>query len=707
MRRVFKVSRLCLVIVCLVQQPQAAHSAALKGRVVDTGGQPVAGAKIRVWRKIRAPGALPRNEPVLFEKEETLEVDDAGRFTTPDVFDNTAPLRLVAEAEGLLAGRSGWLIPQDGVTEIEEIVLPRLRSFIGQVIDIQGAPIEGATVSNRDGHRTVETKTGRTGKFLLEGVPADGQFLFVQKPSYCLTGVVIGGEKPVELRLSRSDEPTNPLMAQPSVLTVAQRALLAHRALDPYLDALATGGSYGEKLFALRALAMSDPMAAITLLNKVGFDATRMESARYEAFRDWMRGRAAEDWDKIFLLAKAWASDDWAATWPGASAGAKREGIDPLWPRDWAASWLAYGATIYMPMTDERRTRQWLDEATALTRAGIRANTKVECLAIVSEGFSGLGDRQRAAAIAREAEAAANELPADQRQSDHVCCNLARAFAPIDLPAALTWLDQAKDDWQFVSHGVWIAVHLARTDAMKAEEVWNHLGDWRVHGHKDVGWRDKSAPDVCFRLAQRDLEVARRVAATVNETLLKLQTQAAIARALGGDTGQKLLREAIGDPEFRRTQDERGSQLNASTRLAWFLPLFEEVDPVLGRDVLWEALSLRPLRPTVELLDDEALLCDAALAQMIARYEPAIARALLGPAVRSLPHMDFFQAPQVVGAAGYVDPRWAVELLDQLAEPSSASRREPKNNARLRAAHVIGLADAEYWQEAGFWEPAR
>jgi hypothetical protein len=707
MRQVFKVNRPALVILCLLQQPQAAHSAELKGRVVDTAGRPVAGAKIRVWRKIQAPGAFSRNEPVLFAKEETLRADDAGRFATPDVFDNTAPVRLVAQADGLLAGRSAWLIAQASVTEIEDIVLPRLRSFVGQVTDSQGAPIEGATVFNRDGHHAVETKTGRTGKFFLEGVPADGQLLFVQKPGYRLTGVVIGGEKSLELRLARSEEPTNPLLAQPSPLTVAQRAVLAHRALDPYLDALTTGGSYGEKLFALRALVMTDPMAAITLLDKVGFEATRMESARYEVFRDWMRGRAAEDWDKIFALAKSWASDDWAATWPIASAGAKREGIDPLWPRDWAASWLAYGATIYLPMTDERRTRQWLEEATALARAGVRPNTKVEYLAIVSEGFSRLADRQRAAAIAREAEAAANELPADQRQSDHVCCNLARAFAPIDLPAALTWLDQVKDDWQFVSYGVWIAVNLARTDAMKAEEVWKHIGNWQVHGHKDVGWRDKSAPDVCFRLAQIDLEAARRVAATVQGTLLKVQTQAAIARALGGETGKKLLREAIADPELRRMQDNVVSRSNASTRLAWFLPLLQEVDPVLGRDVLWEALSLRPLRPTVELLDDEALLCDAALAQMIARYEPAIARALLEPAVRSLPHMDWFQAPQVVGSAGYVDPPWAVELLDQLADPSSASRNEPKNNACLRAAHVIGLAGAEYWAEAGFWEPAR
>lgn len=705
MRRVFKVSRLFLVIVCLLQ-PQPAHSAALKGRVVDTAGQPVAGAQIRVWRKIRAPGAFPRIEPVLFEKEATLRADDAGRFTTPDVFDNTGPLRFIAQADGLLAGRSGWLIPQDGVTEIEDIVLPRLRSFIGRVTDSEGASIEGATVFNRDGHRVVETKTGRTGKFLLDGVPADGQFLFVQKPGYRLMGVVIGGEKSVELRLSRADEPTNPLVAQPSALTVAQRAVLAHRALDPWIDALTTGGDDAAKLSALQELALTDPMAAITLLDKVGFEAAEKERARYNVFRDWMRGRAAEDWDKIFRMAKAWASDDWAATWPGASAGAMREEIDPFWPRDFAASWLASGATAYMPMTDERRMRQWLEEATELARADVRPTSKVMSLAWASEGFSRLGDRQRAAVVAHEAEAAANELPADQSQSDGVVIYLARAFAPVDLPAALNWLDQVKDDRQFAAIGAWIAITLARTDAMQAEEVWNHIGDWRVHGRMNVGRRDKSAPDVCFRLAQIDLEAARRVAGTVNEYLLKLQTQAAIARALGGETGKQLLRDAIADPELRRMQDNLISHSNASTRLAWFLPLLQDVDPVLGRDVLWEALSLRPLRPTVELLDDEALLCDAALAQMIARYEPALGRALLGPAVRSLPHMDFFQAPQVVGAAGYVDPRWAVELLDQLAEPSSDSRREPKNNARVRAAHVIGLADAEYWAEAGFWEPA-
>lgn len=707
MRRIFKVTRSWLVVLCFWQQPQVAHSAALKGRVVDTAGLPVAGAHIRVWRKIQAPGALPCNEPVLFENEETLRADDAGRFTTRSVFDNMAPVRLVAQADDLLAGRSGWLIPQGSVTEIEDIVLPRLRSFIGRVTDSQGAPIGGATVFNRDGHRSVETKTGRTGKFLLEGVPADGLFLFVKKTGYRLTGVVIGGEKSLDVRLPRSGEPTNPLFAQPSVLTVAQRAVLAHRTLDPYIDALTTGGEFGEKSSALRSLAESDPMAAIKLLDKVGFHATEKEHARYNVVGGWMRGRAAEDWDKIFAVAKAWASDDWALTWPGASPGAKREGINPLWPRDWAARWLTFGATSYMPMTDERRTRQWLDEAIALSRAGVRPNTKFENLAIVSEGFSRIGDRQRAAAIAREAEAAANELPADQRQSDDVFRYLAEAFAPIDLPAALAWLDQLKDDRLFTIVGVSIAAELARTDAMKAEEVWNHLDDWRVHGRMDVSWRDTRAPKVCFRLAQIDLEAARRIAATVNEPLLKLQTQAAIARALGGETGKKLLSEAIADPELRRMRDERGSRSSASIRLAWFLPLLQEVDPVLGRDVLWEALSLRPLRPTVELLDDEALLRDAALAQMIARFEPAVARALLEPAVGSLPHMDAFQVPEVVRAAGYVDPPWAVELLDLLADPPTTSRNEVKNDARLRVAQIIGLAGVGYWEEAGFWDPAR
>jgi hypothetical protein len=154
--------------------PSSTDATVIKGRIVDSVGQPVAGAEIRIWRKTQPVGAV-RNQPVSFGKEEMLRADDDGRFATPDLFDNAARVRLVAQAEGLMAGRSTWLIPQGEVAEINDIVLVRLHGIIGRVVDGRGDPVADATVFNRDGHEQVETKTGRNGKFLLDGVPAAAQ----------------------------------------------------------------------------------------------------------------------------------------------------------------------------------------------------------------------------------------------------------------------------------------------------------------------------------------------------------------------------------------------------------------------------------------------------------------------------------------------------------------------------------------------------
>jgi hypothetical protein len=584
-----------IVASCLLATVSA-QAAVIKGRVVDSAGQPVAGAEIRVWRRGRAVGGVPAHQPVSFDGSEVLHADDAGRFATPDVFDASMPVRIVAQAAGMLAGRSGWIRPEQEVVEVEDIVLPRLLSVVGQVVDTQGAAVAGAIVFNGDGHQRVETKSGSTGKFFLDNVPDGALFLFAEKPGFLLTGIMLGGEKSVELRLARTDEPTEPLRSHKAVLTPAERAALVHRVLDPYLDAVTRNGSDPDKQRTLEELARSDPMAALAAMETVGFSRPGdKENTRYNVIVNWMRCKHTEDWDQIFALAKSWASDDWALTWPVDGARANRDGIDPLWPRDWAASWLAYGATSFMPMTDERRARQWLDEAIVLARDGVRPMTRVAYLATAAEGFSRLGDRERAATVAREAEVAANELPPDQRRSDYILYHLAKAFAPFDLAGALARLDQVKDDYQFASNGASIALRLVRTEPAQAEEVWNHLGLRQPKQRSFIGLRDESAPDVCFRLAKIDPEAAHRVADTVRDALQRARARAAIALALGGETAKELLRKTIADPEIRQIPPELYPRQNTATVLAWFLPVMEEIDATIARELFWKALSLRAL----------------------------------------------------------------------------------------------------------------
>lgn len=118
--------------------PALSEAAILQGRVVDSTGRPVAGAEIRVWRNPPIPGGP--YESVSFDGSETIIADAEGRFTTPDVLQLRVRVRMTAQATTMLAGRSGWIVPQQDITEVEDIVLPRLRAIVGQVVDRQGAP---------------------------------------------------------------------------------------------------------------------------------------------------------------------------------------------------------------------------------------------------------------------------------------------------------------------------------------------------------------------------------------------------------------------------------------------------------------------------------------------------------------------------------------------------------------------------------------
>jgi hypothetical protein len=664
------------------------EAAVIKGRVVDSAGEPVAGAEIRIWRRARPMGGAGRvNEPVLFDDKQTLLADDAGRFQTPDLFDTTTPVRIVALAQSMLAERSGWLLPSNDVTEVDDIVLARLRSIVGQVVDSQGAPIAEATVFNGDGHQRVETKTGSTGKFFLEDVPENALFLFAQKPGYRLTGILLDAEKAAELRMDLSDEPIEPLKSRDPVLAAEERVALARRLLNPYLEAVRQQGNDTDKYYALYELSTIDPAAAANSLERVGFkDLARKENCRLNVMLNWMK--AARNWEDL------------------------RAFIESSENGPQAASMLIDGGTYNLPQIDPDRSREWLNEGLVRARA-LPATARFRLLAIAAEGFWRIGDRERATMLAREADSTVKEVPRES-VSDSALARLARALAPVDLPAAIGWLDQVKNDLEFCQEGAFVAWVLARIDASKAAEVWNHIHDRAAKDRALMERRDLYAPEFCFRLGRLDPDRAKRIAAAVESPLWRVQALAAVAHAVGGETAKGLLREAVADPKLQEIviqPNPYGVPRTAATALAAILPVAERIDPLPARELLWQALSLRPPQPSAGLLDDEWLRADVSLAQMIARYEPAIARRLLERAVERLPQLtsraENAQKPMpVVVATAFVEPNWAIEVLDRLPEPPDVSwQRHPKNQARLFLVRMLGSQGSEYWRRAGFWEP--
>ena len=180
MRRLFIVVSFGLAMSIFARPPRIAEAATIEGRVVDSAGEPLAGAEVRIWQHVRGPDGRLADRRVDFNGGDVLLTDAEGRFVSPDVLIAGAA-QVVAEAGGMVAGHSFWIpIAQDAVAaKVPDITLKGLRVIIGQVLDRRGQPVDGATVFNSgDGHKRVEARSKSGGKFLLAEVPKGAVFLF-------------------------------------------------------------------------------------------------------------------------------------------------------------------------------------------------------------------------------------------------------------------------------------------------------------------------------------------------------------------------------------------------------------------------------------------------------------------------------------------------------------------------------------------------
>lgn len=155
----------------------------LSGRVVDEGGQVVAGAEVRVWMTLRADDQA---DAIVFSSGD-------GSFDVPRV----GPKFIAAartDSMACLRGLRGELHPTTRCEGLELVVGPAAR-LAGTVVDSSGQPIEGAhlqlgTGLNSSGsHQSTSVPgiswfgplggadqqnliTGSDGRFLFEGQPA-------------------------------------------------------------------------------------------------------------------------------------------------------------------------------------------------------------------------------------------------------------------------------------------------------------------------------------------------------------------------------------------------------------------------------------------------------------------------------------------------------------------------------------------------------
>lgn len=695
------------------------QAAVLTGRVVDSAGQPVAGAEVRIWQKLPAPnGPAVTDQPVKFGGGDVLVTDAKGTFTSPDVLVGEAFARIVAEARGTLAQRSGWIeIPKRATVVAPNITLKRLRAVLGEVRDREGRPVAGAVVFNSgDGHQRAETKTGRGGKFFLDGVPDGPVFLFVEKPGYRFTGKLLpAGQSEAGFTLVALEDAIEPLASLPPMLSDNEEISLAREVLASWSKELQRRGTDEQKFFFYAAVAAIDPLEALEEIDPLRILGQPYRALAHDGFLEIAVARSGE-----------------------LTADRLRAAIE-LGDHPFGKTSQYAKAARHLPKRELRRQLEWLDAALVHGRIIGNEALRMEALALIADTLFTIGERERAVTVLSDAENLARQLPQGPRPLDAFGV-LALAAVHLDPKRAVEWMDKMKDHRDYPRHGVELTMRLLPERPELAEEVWrkSSAGNYmpELHDLLPLPWRPRVyLPDFCHRLARIDRPRAEVVAAATESAVLRVRGRGAIALALADTHPAEARRmlELLVREELPHIVDEDGLRFrrwgSRPTTAAWLLPIAERVAPDLCRELFWRSLALRLSRPRYDDFDDQIELADLRLARMLARYDREVARALLEPfALRAVQmtaaggtELKSPSASQAAAlaipfarelaiAAAYVDPHWARQIIERLPYGREGSRFRPIDFARQAFVWVLARHGADRWSEAnevcaGFWEP--
>ncbi|HVW37053.1 MAG TPA: carboxypeptidase regulatory-like domain-containing protein, partial [Pirellulales bacterium] len=691
-----------LVVSFVLFSASSLAAATIEGRVVDSAGQPVAGAEVRIWQRFTGADRRSSIRPVEFDGSEVLHADAEGRFVSPDMLDsNASATMIVAEAEGLLAGRSGWLrIAKDvAAVQASDLVLKRLRVVVGQVLDRRGQPVDGATVFNSgDGHERVETTSKGGGKFRLAAVPDGGVFLFAEKPGYRLTGILLAAEKAeAALTLTSINEPAEPMATLPPLLTPDEEYALARQLLDPWLERLAKSGTEQQWRYGYQSLARIDGLEAFNRVDTpFDLDPQSRETFRFNAIDSVIKHHVRIPREKLRAMIESGDNEYYKAVQFIQAADAMGNG-----ERAVRLEWLE-AAMPHARKIDEPARRAWV-------------------LASVAERLFGLGEVEPARQILVEAEDLVKPLIADTAVQ-YAALRLALAAAQDDPNRALGWLDQAG---MYVGRSDSLAVKFLPNRPQQAVEIWKRVV--AANRKERLSWVDRvghplpiqvreyrAAAEFCYHLALANRALAEPIAAEAEDEAMRFWQKGAVILALAETEPAEareqltsLVREEL--PQFRDEDSQVLPPMSAPAVAVWLLPIAEKVAPELCRELFWRSLALRLPRRR-DHLQGEIEVSDIELAKLLGRYDREIARALLEPLIGDASTGGGEREPTaermtvsgfLFPAAVHIDPRWAKSLLDAVGD--SSSMFGPYESTRLQFVSTLALPPPKRWDGAGAW----
>jgi hypothetical protein len=658
----------------VVLRISTAANIAAAGRVIDQRGRPVGGATIEIWWQSRAPeGNVMSWGIVTFDDKRSLTADSNGTFQTPRQLKRSGEYRALVRSPGMLPGTTEWLkFADEAGAKFPDVVLGRLRTLQGRVLDSDGRPVAGATVlQSGDGPQRTQARCDEMGRFQLEGLPGTSAFVFVEKTGFRFYGQPVDAtQSTLEIALRRAGEPAeHALRSLPSPFPREEALRLARQVIEPFADRVIKEGSDASKYRMLEILIGLDPARVLEIV----------EQDNNQDRTDFVKKNIA-----LQLLAE-----------DPEEARAIVESIAQPYVKQFTLTELS----DHLPAYERRGKLELLEQALLNARATTDPAFRLIGLGRIGERLLDLEEVDQATRVLREGEKLAKELP-PAAYAGFARGAFAEELAQIDLDAALELTKDLSDKHEYDRHHGNIAHELAAKDPAAAERVLLMV--------RDAYQRDQWSPRACYRMAPMELQRARQLAAAIKDAYQKAYAFGVMAQAWAPrDKGQatELLREAFDQLQqiVQSGQDRWNNAWSAVTIAAALIPVAEQIDSELVPEFVWRAISFRLPRPQAHQLAGAIEHTDGALALIVSRYDRSLARMIFNPTSAQLDTLtkndaQFRNFGTIFAAATAIDPKHAIELMERMPDDAGLQLHTPKNSARVTVTRALTLRDDERWQ---------
>ncbi|MGD0517760.1 MAG: carboxypeptidase-like regulatory domain-containing protein [Thermoguttaceae bacterium] len=610
----------------------------LRIRLVDTAGNPIAGAAVQVWKRhdLRQLSIPDRADPIQIGDKNEIRTDSDGKaafsISLPVVPAGFHMWRnsifLTAAAENHLVCRGGPIDSAKSDSLEATMILRRLTTIEGRVVDQQGAPVAGAVVFHTGNNKPkVETKTNSQGHFKLGELPEGKSPVFVTHPDFHFHGQLVDtSSDKQEFKLLSKDQTPPAMTTLPPLIAHDEELKIARQAISQLWEKTKNSKNDDEKKQVLLSYAKIDPWRsyaeAKTLLNKNYF-----HNYFYQIFP------------------KLYSTDSEEAL-------AELESLEL--DKDYKTEILLRAVRESEGISREQKI-ELLDRAIISARAIAEPNDRIDNFSSIALALYDAGKAAEAKIIVAELKPVALKLSA--KENDYACVSAAKAIALFDLTAGVRLAQNIQNDSSRMETIFKIAKRLAAENPSQAERIAvealdaqlaksekeyreNNKQDWPEDEKFNVLWDyETNFAPICYRMSPVDLYRAERIALKMQIPNLRAYYLGLIAKTLAvkdKDRARKLilksyeiLAEAATDP---RRYYHGGLGYSLPSIAGSLLPIVEEIDPALVGECMWRTLCFRLYRPVDDfLIRLEPELDDVNLALFIARYDRTLASALMPP----------------------------------------------------------------------------